>query len=143
MIIDANRASDLLGAQYHGSLILDAVLAGRLKVHTCCHLTKELSATKLRGLLIEWLRSGRALLCPDAKYLAEYDVVCQLPLASDDHHIVALARASGCRCLYTEDGALISDFRDARFIAKPRGKVITPNTREQDARRIVREAGDY
>ena len=45
-------------------------------------------------------------------------------LKSDDPHIIALARVSGARLLYTADAALIADFKNSALI-KPRGKVYS------------------
>ena len=46
-------------------------------------------------------------------------------LQSDDSHVIALARASGARLLYTGDTALIADFKDKRLIDKPRGRIYS------------------
>ncbi len=44
---------------------------------------------------------------------------------SDDHHIIALARVSGARLLYSNDKALHKDFRTKELIDKPRGKIYS------------------
>ncbi len=51
----------------------------------------------------------------------------QAIVRSDDPHILALARCSGARLLYTADGALIQDFTDANIIGRPVGKVLPPS----------------
>ena len=51
-------------------------------------------------------------------------------ITSDDPHVLALARVSGARLLYTKDNALIRDFKDKKFIDQPRGKVYTRKTNE-------------
>ena len=61
-----------------------------------------------------------------ATALAEQGV-CQ----SDDPHVVALARASGARLLYTVDRALQQDFTNPIIIANPRGKIY-PTARYRD-----------
>ena len=43
---------------------------------------------------------------------------------SNDHHILALARASGARILCTGDRALMSDFTNRRLVPTPRGRVF-------------------
>ncbi|MDE0268677.1 MAG: hypothetical protein OXI96_06535 [Acidimicrobiaceae bacterium] len=48
-------------------------------------------------------------------------------IRSNDHHILALAQVSGARLLYTNDQHLTEDFRNAKLINKPRGRVY--NTR--------------
>ena len=49
---------------------------------------------------------------------------------SDDEHVLALALVSGARLLYTNDAALIADFKNREIVANPRGKVYT--TAEND-----------
>lgn len=44
-------------------------------------------------------------------------------LKSDDPHILALARYTGARVLYTNDHNLQDDFRNKRVIDSPRGKI--------------------
>lgn len=46
-------------------------------------------------------------------------------LRSNDPHILALARASGARLLYTADKDLIADFKNPRIVSRPRGKVYS------------------
>ena len=43
---------------------------------------------------------------------------------SNDRHVLALAAVSGARLLYTNDRALIDDFRDRKILPNP-GKVYT------------------
>ena len=44
---------------------------------------------------------------------------------SNDPHIIALARLSGTRLLYSNDRALQKDFKDKNLIDRPRGTVFT------------------
>ncbi len=44
---------------------------------------------------------------------------------SDDAHILALAKVSGARLLYTEDKVLMDDFRNKKIIDSPRGKIYS------------------
>ena len=44
---------------------------------------------------------------------------------SNDEHVLALALVSGARLLYTNDAALIADFKDREIVVNPRGKVYT------------------
>lgn len=44
---------------------------------------------------------------------------------SDDQHILALARVSDTRILFTNDDALQNDFRNPSIINRPRGQVYT------------------
>ena len=45
--------------------------------------------------------------------------------ASDDEHVLALALVSGARLIYTNDAALIADFKNRGIVANPRGKVYS------------------
>ena len=42
---------------------------------------------------------------------------------SNDTHVLALARVSGARLLFANDGALIEDFQDNDILRRPSGKV--------------------
>ncbi|MDD9979746.1 MAG: hypothetical protein OXU81_00025 [Gammaproteobacteria bacterium] len=44
---------------------------------------------------------------------------------SDDEHVVALALVSGARLLYTNDAALIDDFKNREIVRRPGGKIYT------------------
>ena len=44
---------------------------------------------------------------------------------SDDEHVLALALVSGARLLYTNDAALIKDFKNPQIVANLDGKVYT------------------
>ena len=54
----------------------------------------------------------------------------KLSYKSNDAHVLALARVSGARLLYADDGNLQKDFRNRVLINNPRGKVYS--TREQE-----------
>ena len=44
---------------------------------------------------------------------------------SDDEHVLALALVSGARLLYTNDSALIEDFKNRAIVQNPAGKIYT------------------
>lgn len=48
---------------------------------------------------------------------------------SNDAHVLALARVSGARLLYTNDQALQQDFGDPQIVTNPRGRVYTTRLR--------------
>ena len=56
----------------------------------------------------------------EARILQNSDVCC-----SDDEHIIALARVSGARLLYSNDKELHTDFKDKKLVDKPLGKVYS------------------
>lgn len=49
---------------------------------------------------------------------------------SNDEHVIALALVSGARLLYTNDNALMKDFKNPKIVARPHGKIYT--TKESD-----------
>ena len=81
---------------------------------------------KAKTKLQNYSRAGKAKLFPASKFEQDLrDLQAQGGLRSNDPHILALARASGARLLYTRDRDLITDFKDRRFIDKPRGKIYS------------------
>lgn len=82
----------------------------------------------LRRALLRLDQAGRARSVPDSSVNQEEQTVGQLPISSDDQHILALARIAGARILCSEDVALRADFKDKRFIAAPRGKIFSNGT---------------
>ena len=79
-----------------------------------------------RKRLARYVQAGRATVIPasafedDERQLSDNSAV-----RSDDHHVLALARYSGARVLYTGDTALIGDFKNKQLIDKPRGKIYS------------------
>lgn len=76
--------------------------------------------------LLEYDRGGRAKRFADeevedeARRLESAGVV-----RSNDAHVLALARVSRARLLYSGDVALIADFKDRKIIREPRGKIYS------------------
>jgi predicted nucleic acid-binding protein len=75
--------------------------------------------------------TARAIQIPSEKIDAEKAFLAQKSgksrLASNDQHIVALARASGARVLLSNDTALWDDFRRKDLVDKPRGHIYRHN----------------
>ena len=78
----------------------------------------------------KWLRTAslygsvRAVIDEDVNDRAEAlrrNDIC----TSNDEHVIALALVSGARLLYTNDQALIDDFKNRDIVAGPRGKIYT------------------
>ena len=87
---------------------------------------KEEIGGKARIKLADYARSGKAKLIPAERFAADEQALrADGNLRSNDAHVLALARASGARLLYTGDGDLMDDFKDRRFIDRPRGKVYS------------------
>ena len=74
----------------------------------------------------EAILSGKVILVEDNKVTAEArdlnkNGLCQ----SDDEHVIALARLSGARLLFSNDSKLQKDFKDNKLIDQPRGSVYS------------------
>lgn len=54
---------------------------------------------------------------------------------SNDFHVIALARVSGARLLFTNDRTLEQDFKDRSLVPDPRGKIYKTTGRESRASR--------
>lgn len=125
LIVDANRAHVLFGQpdsedavpiwewlKKKGILVYGGQLASELGRHD-----------QARRLLLQLRRAGRAVLeDEEAVKLEESRVHATGECSSNDQHVVALALVSGARVLYTEDQALMDDFRNPRLV-KPKGRI--------------------
>ena len=77
-----------------------------------------------RRRLRAWKQAGRASEFPQTIVDAEDTRVKALGLAkSNDTHVIALARVSGARTLYSADGALHADFKNPQLVNDPRGTI--------------------
>lgn len=79
-----------------------------------------------RRYLLALQRAGRARFIASGATDKEEARIRELGICrSNDPHVIALARLSGARTLCTYDRALIADFKDARLVQSPRGKVFS------------------
>ena len=62
----------------------------------------------------------------------------EAPCISDDPHVIALARVSGARLLYSNDKDLHKDFKNKALINKPLGKIYT-TLRDRNTTKVHRE----
>jgi hypothetical protein len=77
-----------------------------------------------RRRLRAWKQAGRASEFPHDAVEAEDAKVKALGIAtSNDTHILALARVSGARTLYSTDHGLHLDFKNPEIINKPHGRI--------------------
>ena len=101
---------------------------GKIVYSTSGHFAREISGTR-RTKLAAYVRSGKAQLIPANRFAGdERALQADGDMRSDDPHVLALARASGARLLYTGDRKLMDDFRDKKFIDQPRGQVYSRAT---------------
>ncbi len=127
LIIDANKMADLVNRSAHvdhkpiyrwlaaqGGVV---ALGGRL-------LDELNKIGGARRLLVGWLRAGRAFLYDSAEVNGEEsDVVGSGLCRSDDPHVIALARVSGARVLFSADQELGTDFTNLELVPRPPGRI--------------------
>ena len=87
----------------------------------------ELSRTRIRELLVEFDRAGILIRVESDEIDDAEKSILSIGINSDDPHILALAKVSRTRLLYTEDRELMDDFRNTQVLT-PKGVVITPST---------------
>ena len=81
--------------------------------------------------LYEARRSGRARIISNEEVNAETQSLKMQGIhKSTDPHVLALARVSGTRLLFTNDRLLQRDFRNPALISNPRGEVYTTRVHE-------------
>lgn len=79
---------------------------------------------RARRFFIEQVRAGRAIAIDDVAIDAEEKrLQAEKACASDDEHVIALARVSGARVVCTEDQALWGDIKNKALLDSPRGRV--------------------
>lgn len=126
-IVDANVAHQVFGEDRPpaGERFFDwlsgrrgqLVVGGRLREELGRNASKWLKTASLYGRV-------RSVIDEDVNGRAEAlrrNNIC----TSNDEHVIALALVSGTRLLYTNDKALIEDFKNRDIVAGPRGKIYT------------------
>lgn len=129
VIVDANRMGDFLSRPMRpDSEPIDRWLRrrrGKLVYSTGGRFTREMSYVKKRQFL-DYVRAGYTLLVPSDTFAEDERSLREGgSLESDDAHVLALARESGARLLYTHDSPLMRDFKDKGIIDAPRGKIYS------------------
>lgn len=128
-IVDVNVTSEVFGNPRPpaGQMFLEWLESPRGQLVIGGRLRTELNRNeRLLGWLKSATRFGRVRTVSDddvderAKRLRR-EGIC----TSNDEHVLALALVSGARLLYTNDNALIADFKNREIIADPRGRVYT------------------
>ncbi len=129
-IVDNNVRDQVFGEDSDspaGKFFLEWLSAGRGKLVVGGELLRELRGY---GDFNRWLRTALtrniALAIDDDEVDIETQAIRdQRVCRSDDEHVVALARVSGARLLFTNDRALQDDFRNARIVPGTRGRIYT------------------
>ena len=136
IIVDTNRMMDFLSNPDNEDVApihkwLNRKL-GFLVYSTGGRFADELQK-KVRRLLEEQTRAGNAKLIPQDEFKEdEQSLLGNSAVRSDDCHILALARASNARILFTSDQNLVEDFKNKTLIDKPRGKIYSGKQNENE-----------
>jgi hypothetical protein len=123
IIIDANVASEIPALTDDARPVMSAVFDRGLKIVSGQKVKRELLGCKFRLLYRELLLAGRLIEFDDDRIQREEEGLDPDLLVSDDPHVIALARVSGARILFSRDVDLHSDFKNHRIISGPRGSV--------------------
>ena len=128
-IVDANVGHEVFGPSQSpaGEFFLRWLNRGERPLVIGGRLLTELGRN---AGFVRWLRAaqraGRARRIPDDLVDAETGTVrSEGRHRSNDEHVLALARVSGARLLFTNDDDLQDDFRDRRIVSGTRGRVYT------------------
>jgi hypothetical protein len=126
LIVDANALSLTLDAAGENDFtpVWTALMRGRARAVYGGELAREYArVAKLRDLIVQLDRAGRMRQVDSAAVDAETTVVeSEQCCASDDPHIIALARVSQVRLLCSHDKALHTDFTNPNVL-RPRGSI--------------------
>lgn len=119
-----------------GKFFIDWVNAGRGKLVVGGKLYDELAGYRnFNQWFRQALRLGNAISIDDSTVAAETAALASRHICkSNDAHVLALARVSGARLLFTNDQDLQDDFGNRQIIGGVRGRVYT-TLRYQDISR--------
>jgi len=125
LIVDANVAQRFFGYESEARPAFDWIdkRDGRL-VYGGRNAEELLRVEKARRQLRTWLQAGRA--CSITSSEIENDEIrlrASRACVSNDVHVVALARVSGARVLYSNDAALHRDFKNRNLVSNPIGTI--------------------
>ena len=137
-ILDANLVTIVFGtsATDGARAFRRWVESGRGRLGVGGLLRHELSSNQTFQLWIQ-----QAVLSGRAKSISDEAVDCEAgkleargACRSNDEHIIALARLSGARLLYSRDSDLRDDFKNPELLNDPKGKIY-PESQGAGARR--------
>ena len=137
-IVDNDVRDQVFGSNSQspaGRFFLDWLSDGRGRLVVGGQLLRELNDSgDFKRWLQTALRRNSALAFDDDQVDAETEAIRARQICrSNDKHVLALARVSGARLLFTNDRALRDDFKNPRIIANPRGRIYT-TIRHRDIR---------
>lgn len=134
VIIDANVAHEFGSIPPHRGArpVMEWIANKNGRIAIGGKLSEELFKTRIKRWMLELIRNGSAVQYPNDKINSEAGGLDRAgSCTSDDSHIIALARRSGSRLLYTKDAKIQQDFKNKRLLDRPRGKIYS-SRRNQD-----------
>ena len=126
IIVDASRLGDFVNPNNNDSAPIRKWLArgGKLIYSTGGKFATEVGQT-VRRRLAEYVRAGSAELIPHDQLIDDVRAMKACTYRkSNDAHVLALAKSTGTRLLYTGDDKLMEDFKNTRIL-KPKGKIYS------------------
>ncbi len=129
IIVDANRLGTFLSdpANEDAAPIRDWLdrRGGRIVYSTGGAFAREVGR-QTRAKLFTYVQAGKAQVVSADRFADdERGLRERTDLRSDDPHVLALARWTRVRLLYTGDPDLVADFKNKRLVDGPRGKVYS------------------
>ena len=123
IIVDANVANEFAARSIDAAPVLKKVVDGNLRM-VCDHdLKKEWLRTRLGKLYRQLQLAGKIVEYSHEQTKTGIAIVKRMQLKSDDPHVIALARVSGARILFSRDIRLHEDFKNLTLIPDIKGKV--------------------
>lgn len=116
IIIDANVGAEIPGGSEAARPIARSIAKGTLKIVAGHKLKEELLKCPFRRLYRELVLSGRLIEYEYGQIDSELKKLDHATLKSDDGHVIALARVSGARILFSRDTNLHADFKNVELI---------------------------
>lgn len=121
IIVDANCCHKMTSSNADGYPILRRLLSGKLVLCLSPTLKKELAVTPMGDIYKELILAG--LIREFEGRVSEEEDIVKKSCKSNDNHIIALARVSNCRLLFSQDKPLHADFTNLKLVPSPKGKV--------------------
>lgn len=136
-IVNANVANEVFGPNPTpaGERFFNWINKGSNRLVVGGKLLSELETGSplFRNWASEVARSGNMKILNEGRILEMTDQIEQERRhTSDDPHVLAVARLSGARLLYSNDADLQRDFKNKRLIDDPRGKVYSTTRENKD-----------
>ena len=131
-ILDANVVHEVFGKDGPpaGKAFFDRISSGRLRLVVGGKLLEELEKNMRCRV---WIQQARLAGVVHTVNNQAIDTDCDTlrttgSCRSDDLHVIALARLSRARFLYSNDLSLHQDFKNRQLIDNPRGRIYSTHT---------------